>query len=153
MCIGSSFSMKERPFRAGIFRLSTTYAPPTNGSSFVNHFVKCVQEGKEITLLMGGDQKRDPLDVDDLSLAFEKFIGKKEVSGVFDIGGGECTSTTMFWLVGLIEQAVGKAAKIKFSKEKPRGQIHYVTDIERISKELSWLPTFSLPDGIRRIIQ
>ena len=39
-------------FRAGIFRLSTTYVSPTNGSSFVNYFVKSVKEGIELSLLM-----------------------------------------------------------------------------------------------------
>lgn len=76
-------------FKAAVFRLSTTYALPTNGSSFVNLFVKSIQEGTRISLLMEGKQKRCFLYVDDLSRAFEKFIDSGRIHEIYDIGGGK----------------------------------------------------------------
>ena len=141
-------------FRHGIFRLSTTYAPPTNGSNFVNHFVKCIQEGKKISLVAEGKQTRDFLYVTDLCRAFEQFIDKKDVaSDIWNIGGGKYHSTTILGLVKIIEYVVGKKAKISYSKEKPTGQIDYVTNLDRILLELHWLPSTCLPEGIRRIIE
>lgn len=140
-------------FRAGIFRLSTTYAPPTNGSNFVNLFIKSIQEGTRISLLMGGRQKRCFLYVDDLSRAFEKFIDSKRTHEIYDIGGGENNSTTILGLVRTIEDVVGQKAEINFSKEDVRGTIHYISDLSRISDELGWQPKVSIKEGIKRIIQ
>jgi len=150
LCV--SFYAYKQNVRAGIFRLSTTYAPPTHGSNFVNHFVKCIQEGKKITLLMGGEQKRDFLYIKDLSSAFDLFIHNEEASGVFNIGGGECISTTIYGLVKIIEEAVGKKAKICYSDGPVKGQIHYVSDLELITYTLDWQPTITLEEGIRRIL-
>lgn len=146
-----NYYAKHNGFRAGIFRLSTTYAPPTNGSNFVNFFLKSIQEGTEISLLMEGKQRRDFLYVDDLSRAFERFIDL-EASGVYDIGGGGDKSTTILGLIKIIENVVGKKANLSFSNEPVRGQIHYVTDLSRISKELDWQPKVSIAEGIKKIV-
>ncbi len=142
---------KHTGFRAGIFRLSTTYAPPVNGGSFVNFFVKAVQQGIELSLLMKGTQKRDFLYVDDLSRAFEKFI-TSDKNGVYDIGGGREISTTILGLINIIEDIVGKKANISYSDDPVKGQAHYVTDLTRISKDLDWKPIVALKEGIKKII-
>lgn len=138
-------------FKAGIFRLSTTYAPPTKGSSFVNLFVKSIQEGTKISLLMEGKQKRCFLYVDDLSRAFEKFIDSGRSREIYDIGGGEDNSTTILGLIRIIEDIVGKKAKIDFSKREVSGGMDYIAQLSRISDELSWQPKISIEAGIKEI--
>ena len=145
--------VQKRGFRAGIFRLSTTYAPTERGGSFVNYMVRAVQGGEEIWLRYKGKQKRDFLYVDDLSRAFENFINIKKASGVYNVGGGKHNARTILGLVRIIELVLGKKAKIRFSDKKPDGQINYVTDLERVRDELGWLPKISIREGIRRIIQ
>ncbi|MBA7673751.1 dTDP-glucose 4,6-dehydratase [subsurface metagenome] len=140
-------------FKAGIFRLSTTYAPPTKGSSFVNLFVKLIQEGTKISLLMEGKQKRCFLYVDDLSRAFEKFIDSGRIHEIYDIGGGENNSTTILGLVRIIEDIVGKKAEISFSGEKVKGIVHYIAHLSRISDELNWQPKISIEEGIRKLME
>lgn len=140
-------------FKAGVFRLSTTYAPPTNGSNFINFFVKSVQEGTKISLLMEGRQKRCFLYVDDLSRAFEKFIDSGRTHEIYDIGGGEDNSTTILGLVRIIEDIVGKKAEINFSKENVKGTIHYIAYLSQISENLNWQPKVSIVEGIRKLIQ
>lgn len=139
-------------FRLGIFRLSTTYAPPSNGSGFVNYFVECIKKGKELQLLMEGKQIRDFLYVDDLSLAFERFIKSSLQNGVWDIGGGKKNSTTILGLTGIISQVVNKLPRIKFSSNPVRGQMNYITPLKGIKKDLEWAPTISLEEGIKKII-
>jgi len=144
---------KHNGFKAGIFRLSTTYAPPTNGSTFVNLFVKSIQEGTRISLLMEGKQKRCFLYVNDLSRAFEKFIDSERVHEIYDIGGGARNSTTLLGLVKIIEDVVGKKAEVSLSKEKVKGTVHYVAFLHRISGELGWEPKVSIKAGIRKIME
>lgn len=139
-------------FKAGIFRLSTTYAPPTNGSNFVNLFIKSIQESTRISLLMEGKQKRCFLYVDDLSRAFEKFIDSGRNHEIYDIGGGEDNSTTILGLIRIIEDVVGKKAKINFSKENVKGTVHYIAHLSRISDELRWQPKISIEAGIKKLM-
>jgi len=141
---------KYSGFRMGIFRLSTTYA--SCGSGFVNLFVRSIREGKVLFLLMEGKQRRDFLYVDDFSRAVERFLSSAD-SETYDIGGGEENSTTILGLVKIIEKVTNKKAKIKFSDQGVRGQIHYVTDLSRIMKELNWHPEISLEEGIRKIVR
>lgn len=138
-------------FKVGIFRLSTTYAPPTNGSNFINSFIKSIQEGTEISLFMQGRQKRCFLYVDDLSEAFEKFIDSGKTREIYDIGGGNDNSTTILGLVGIIEGIVGKKAKIDFSKRSVDWTVHYISQLGRVSNELDWYPKTSIEAGIRKI--
>lgn len=147
------FIQRHKGLRVGIFRLSTTYARPVNGSGFVNLFVKSVKEGLELSLLMEGKQRRDFLYVDDLSRAFERFINSKAICETYDIGGGKENSTTIIGLVRVIERITSKKAKISFSDKKAWGQTHYVTDLRQVSKELNWRPEISLEEGIKRLIQ
>jgi nucleoside-diphosphate-sugar epimerase len=139
-------------FRSGIFRLSTTYAPPTNGSTFVNFFVKAVKEGLPLLLLERGLQKRDFLYVEDLSRAFEKFIYSRARNGVYDIGGGENNSLRIIDLVHSIEGIVKREASIKFSDEKVHGQRDYITNLDKIEKELGWKPVVGINEGLKFII-
>jgi len=144
---------KYNGFRTGIFRLSTTYAPSVGGSGFMNLFVESVQEEAELSLLMKGKQRRDFLYVDDFSRAVKKFLLSSVDSRMYDIGGGKENSKTILGLVRIIERVTNKKAKIRFSDEEVRGQIHYVTDLSRVAKELNWRPEVSLEEGIRKLAQ
>ena len=139
-------------FRSGIFRLSSTYAPSTNGSNFVNYFTKTIQEEGNLSLLMEGKQMRDFLYVDDLSKAFEAFINSDIQNQTYEIGGGKENSTNILGLVKIIEKITGKKAKINFSDKKVIGQSDYITDLEDIKNELDWKPKIGIEEGIKKII-
>jgi len=142
---------KHNGFKAGIFRLATTYAPPTNGKTFVNKFVDMVKGGQQINLAMKGQQVRDFLYVDDLADAFERFIESDLRFGVWDIGGGNKNSFNFLDFVNLIGQVSGKSPVVSFSDEPVRGQVSYVTDLEKISRDLTWSPSTSLRKGLELI--
>lgn len=142
---------KHIGFRSGIFRLSSTYAPPTNGSSFVNYFVRTIKEEGDLSLLMKGKQMRDFLYVDDLSRAFEAFINSNVKSQTYEIGGGRKNSATILGLVKIIEEITGKKAKINFSDKQVIGQLNYITDLQDIKSELDWKPKIGIKEGIKKI--
>lgn len=139
-------------FRLGIFRLSTTYAPPSSGERFVNHFIRSIQEGKELSLLMKGEQIRDFLYVDDFSRALSLFIDSNIQRGIYDIGGGKENSITILNLVKIIGKAIGKSPIIKFSEQPIKGQINYITDLTKINKDLGWKPKIGIEEGIKILL-
>ncbi len=142
----------ERGFRSGIFRMATTYAPAENGT-FVNYFVGAVERGEEVTLKMNGEQVRDFLYVDDLSRAFERFIGSDIQEGVWDIGGGKDNAYTFKEFFDIAGEVIGKDPVIALSPEDvPANQRSHVTNLEAIARDLGWSPCVSLREGIGRLI-
>jgi len=146
------FYGKHKGFRYGIFQLSTTYALPCGGSSWVNYFVDCVKNGKEISLVGEGKQVRDFLYVDDLSIAFNLFINSYH-EGIYRIGGGPENSSSIIGLVRKIEKVLDKKAVITFSDAPVTGQREYITHMTNTMMTLDWSPTFSLEEGLKLICQ
>lgn len=143
---------KEKGFKLGIFRLSTTYAPTEEKGTFVNYFIKAIQNEEEIKLMMKGEQKRDFLYVDDLSRAFQKFINSNIKEGVYEIGGGEENKSTLIDFINLIGKKVNKTPKISFIEGTPKGELHYITDLTKIKKELGWQPLINLSEGLENLL-
>jgi len=147
-----NYFSKVNGFKSGIFRLATTYAPATNGSTFVNYFVDCVKNNKKLLLMMKGEQTRDFLYVDDLSNAFEKFIYSDKKKGMWDIGGGKENSENFATFLNDVGKVVGVSPVIGFSDEVVAGNPHHITDIEKIGKDLGWAPKVGILEGIAKII-
>lgn len=141
--------------RVGIFRLSTVYAPatPGNAGGFVSFFARAVKNGEELKLKMKGEQIRDLLHVDDLSKAFEHFIGSDIPQGCFNIGGGARNALTLRELAEELARLSGREARLSLSDEPVREQIHYVTDIGLIALKLGWQPRISVTEGLTRLLQ
>lgn len=147
----ANYFSKKIGFRCGIFRLATIYAPPTNGATFVNYFVDAIKNKKELQLLMKGGQIRDFLYVDDLSRAFEKFIKSGIQNATYDIGGGKENATTLEGFVRLIGDILQIEPIIAYSDKPIIGQAHYVTNLDKIKKELGWSPSVTIEEGIKKI--
>lgn len=143
---------KRNGFRLGIFRLSTTYAPSTNGRTFVNNIVESVRDERDIKLIADGQIGRDFLYVEDLARAFELFANSGLGDEVFNIGGGQENHATIRELITIAERVTGKTARLVNSDEQPRGQRDFVTDIDYIKERIGWNPRICLEGGIRRIV-
>ena len=84
----------SRRFRSCIFRLSTVYAPMSDGNTpnFVTHYADAINKGEPIRLPGGGLPRRDLLHVDDLSSACQSFVDSGLKHGLYNLGGGRQSS-------------------------------------------------------------
>ncbi len=141
--------------RLGIFRLSTVYAPATQGNSggFVSFFTRAIAKGEQLQLKMRGEQIRDLLHVNDLAEAFELFINSNQQNSLYNIGGGLANSTTLYQLTQTIAKLVKKQANLVLLDEMVKEQIHYVTDISKLTSELGWQPKIDIESGLRTLIE
>ena len=145
-----------RRFRSCVFRLSTVYAPMSDGNTpnFVTHYVDAINKGLPIRLPGGGRPRRDLLHVDDFSAACKAFIESGLTHGLYNLGGGRQLSLTLSGLVERMEEISGLQAVVE--KEHPLpdpAPFDYVTDYNLAMRELGWKPFVSLDEGLGRLFK
>ncbi|MFK8031717.1 MAG: NAD-dependent epimerase/dehydratase family protein [Gammaproteobacteria bacterium] len=122
---------------------------PGQGYNLINYVVDTVASGKPDLCLMGGDQTRDPLYIDDAVEAFLSVGERPEtVAGhIFNISGGVERT------VSEIAQAVvdGMSATINITSNTDQARLTEIwrsyCDIKAAEKLLSWKPKVSLQSG------
>lgn len=143
-----------RGFRSCIFRLSTVYAPPTDGNTpnFVGHFANAINRGERLRLPGGGAPRRDLLHVDDLSRACQAFIDSVIGHGLYNLGGGRDNAMTLRELISRMEEISGLQAVIDEENPLPDPvPMNYITDLGLVSHELDWKPEVTLTDGLKAL--
>jgi nucleoside-diphosphate-sugar epimerase len=144
----------SRHFRSCIFRMSTVYAPMSDGNipNFVTHYADAINKGESIRLPGGGRPRRDLLYVDDFSTACKAFIDSALRHGLYNLGGGQQSTVSLSQLVARLEEVSGLQAVV--DKDNPLPDpvpLDYVTDLRLVTRELDWNPTTSLDAGLNHI--
>lgn len=143
----------SRGFRSCIFRLSTIYAPMSDGNvpNFVTHYADSINKGERIHLPGGGRPRRDFLHVDDLSSACRSFVDSAIRHGLYNLGGGRGLSLTLKELVAKLEEVSGLQSVIDDTPLPDPVPLNYVTDLGLITRELDWDPKIDLDEGLGRL--
>jgi nucleoside-diphosphate-sugar epimerase len=141
-------------FRSCIFRLSTVYAPMSEGNNpnFVTHYADCINKGEPIRLPAGGTPIRDILHVDDFASACKAFIDSIIRHGLYNLGGGRQNALTLRELIEKMEEVSNCQAVIDEENPLPNPfPMNYVTDLTLVQQELDWKPEISLEDGLKSL--
>jgi CDP-paratose 2-epimerase len=143
-----------RNFRSCIFRLSTVYAPPSEGNtpSFVGHYVDAVNKGEQLQLPANGQPRRDIMHVDGLSRACSAFADSIVRHGLYNLGGGPRSALTLRELVAKIEEVSGLQAVIDEDNPLPAPvPMNYVSDLSLVAQELGWQPEVNVEEGLKTL--
>jgi CDP-paratose 2-epimerase len=141
-----------RNFRSCIFRLSTIYAPSSEGNtpSFVGHYVDAVNKGEPLQLPANGEPRRDIMHVDDLSRACSAFADSIIRHGLYNLGGGQRNALTLRELVTKIEDVSGLQAVIDEANMVPAPvPMNFISDLSLVAQELGWQPEVSVDEGLK----
>ena len=141
-------------FRAAIFRLSTVYAPNSDGNEpgFVGAYVDAVKFGNAVRLAGGGEPKRDLLHVDDLARACRAFIDSPIPMGTYNVGGGRENATSLRELLQTIATEMGVNAVIDEENPSPSPiPKNYISDLTKIKAELDWQPEIGIASGVKTL--
>lgn len=144
----------QNNFRACIFRMSTVYAPRTEGTTpnFVGAYADAINRGESIRLPASGRPRRDLLHVDDFSAACKAFVDSVIRHGLYNIGGGYPYSMTLNELVAKLEEVSGLQAIVDRDNPLPDpAPMNYVSDLSLIRQELDWQPSIALEDGLKEL--
>lgn len=141
--------------QVGIFRMSCIYGARQFGmedQGWVAWFVIAALAGKPLTIFGDGKQVRDVLWVEDLLVAYERFIEDGAGVEVFNMGGGPEHTLSLIELLALIEAETGIRPAPAYSDWRPSDQKVYISDIRRAGEVLGWRPVVTPAEGVRRLI-
>ena len=133
-----------------IVRYFTVYGPAGRPDMSIIRFIKWLDEGTPIELFGDGSQSRDFTYVDDIANGTIKAL-KKVGFEIINLGGGN-NPFSLNYVINLIEQYLGKKAKIN---KKPFHKADIVStwaDISKANKILGWKPKVSLEQGIKNTV-
>lgn len=141
----------QNRFRACIFRMSTVYAPITEGNqpNFVGHYANAINNGERIRLPGGGRPRRDILHVNDFAEACTAFADSVIRHGTYNLGGGRQNALTLTELLAKMEDVSGLQATVDTAEplDEPV-PVNYVSDLSAIDRELGWRPRIDLETGL-----
>ena len=129
-------------------RLFTVYGPRVRPDMAIYKFAGAIWMGKTITLYDGGGLKRDYTYVSDIVEGIILAMKKRFSYEIFNLGYGK--PIEIRYLVKLLEETLGKRAKI-VSAPKPREDMPEThADISKAENMLGYRPRIAIEEGVKR---
>ena len=139
-------------------RFFTVYGPWGRPDMAVYIFCKAIFEGRRFPVFNNGDMKRDFTFIDDIVAGViasldnpPTSIDKQVPCRLYNIGNH--SSEPLMKMIGLIEEALGKKAKIDFKPMQPGDVKESLADIEEIKTDLDYNPTTPIDIGIPKFVE
>jgi UDP-glucuronate 4-epimerase len=135
-----------------VLRLFTVYGPCQRPEMAIHRFVKMVDQGEKVTIFGDGRARRDFTYIDDITAGFEAALAYPKTSfDIFNLGRGK--TVELMYLLQLIEEALGKKARI--AKLPPQqGDVPItLADISKARTMLGYQPKTSVEEGIPSFIR
>lgn len=130
-------------------RYFTVYGPAGRPDMSYFRFIENIMKGKPITVFGDGKQIRDFTYIDDIA---EGTVRCLDLKGYEIINLGNDRPVELMYLIGLIEQNLGKKARIKYLPMHPADVKATWADIKKAKRLLKWKPSVSIEAGIERTV-
>ena len=132
-----------------VLRYFTVYGPAGRPDMSLFRFVQGIGEERPVIVYGDGQQARDFTYVDDIArgtLAALKPVGYE----IINLGSDQPVKITN--AIRLIEEQVGKKAKIAYKPRHPADVFATWADISKAERVLGWQPQSIFPDGVARLV-
>lgn len=133
-----------------IMRFFTVYGPAGRPDLALFRFVQWISEERPVRVNGSGEQSRGFTYIDDIAygiMAALKPLGFE----VINLGGHEVI--TINNLIRLIEEVVGKKAKVEYGPADPADMLTNWADVTRAGELLGWEPRFTLREGVQKLVE
>jgi UDP-glucuronate 4-epimerase len=135
-----------------ILRLFTVYGPRQRPEMAIYHFTQMIEQGQKVTLFADDTASRDFTYVDDIITGFEATLTFPEKGfNIFNLGTGK--SVDLRYLIGLIENNLGKKARIEEVGPQPGDVPMTLADISKAQTILGYQPKVDIAEGISRFVR
>ena len=132
-------------------RYFTVFGPAGRPDMSVFRFIKAVNDGIPITMFGDGSQSRDWTYVDDIARGTIAAGTRNLGYEIINLGGGR-NPKTLSYILGLIQEGVGKKAIIDQKPFHVADLKETWADISKAKKLLDWEPQTSPEEGISRTV-
>ncbi|MCF7806426.1 MAG: GDP-mannose 4,6-dehydratase [Simkaniaceae bacterium] len=131
-------------------RFFTCYGPLGRPDMAIYLFTQNIINGDPITVYHEGKMKRDFTYIDDIVQGIIASIQYETSFDVFNLGKGHTDDLTK--LISIIENRLGKKAKIDYQPRPSVDMPMNIADIEKSRKALGFTPSTPLDTGVNRFI-
>ena len=131
-------------------RYFTVYGPAGRPDMSIFRFIRAIAEGEPVTVYGDGTQQRDFTYVDDIARGTVDALG---VTGYETINLGYGSPVVLNDVIGLIEEAIGREAKVIHEERHAADPLMTWADIARARQVLGWNPTVGIEEGILRTVE
>jgi len=132
-------------------RFFTVYGPRQRPDMAIHKFTRLIDTGQPVPMFGDGSSRRDYTYVDDIMQGVLNAIDQCEGYEIFNLG--ESRTVALIDLIRLIEEYLGKEAKIKRLPEQPGDVPITYADITKARQKLGYNPRFPLEEGLRRFVE
>ncbi len=132
-----------------IFRFFTVYGPAGRPDMSPFRFTQWISEGRPVTIYGDGTQSRDFTFVDDIARG--AIMGLREL-GYEIINLGADQPSRLIDFLRMIEEAVGKKARLQFQGQHPADVQATWADISKAAGLLGWKPECSIQQGVASLV-
>jgi len=130
-------------------RYFTVYGPAGRPDMSIFKFIYRIAEGLPIPVYGDGTQERDFTYIDDIARGA---IAALKPLGFEIINLGSDRPVKLNYVIRLIEEYLGKKAKIEFQPRHPADVLATWADISKAKKLLAWQPLVSIEKGIQNTV-
>lgn len=131
-------------------RFFTVYGPRQRPEMAIHKFTRLIDRGEEIPVFGDGTSKRDYTYIDDIIQGVLAAIDRDLDYEIINLG--ESQVTDLLTLIRLIEENLGKKARIKFLPFQPGDVPLTYADITKARRLLGYNPQVPIEEGIRRFV-
>ncbi len=132
-------------------RIFTAYGPRQRPEMAIHKFTKLIDRGESIPVYGDGSTQRDYTYIDDLIDGILGVIRYHKGYGIYNLG--ESQTTSLEELIGLIEEALAKKAKIERLDHQPGDVSQTYADIAKARQLLGYHPKVNIKEGIKRFVE
>ncbi|MFQ5509911.1 MAG: GDP-mannose 4,6-dehydratase [Leptospirillia bacterium] len=138
-------------FPVTCLRFFTVYGPRQRPDLAIAKFTRMIDAGETIPLFGDGGSRRDYTHIDDIIGGTLAAIKARAPYAIYNLGESE--TTTLADLVAMIEDALGKTARIERLPMQPGDVSVTYADISLARKEIGYQPTTPIKTGIPAYVE
>lgn len=132
-------------------RFFTVYGPRQRPDLAIHKFARLIEDGKEIPVFGDGSMERDFTYIDDIIQGVAASMERCSGYNIYNLG--ESQPVRLDVLIGEIEKALGKKAKINRLPDQPGDVRRTYADIDKSVRELGYKPQTRIEEGLKKFVQ
>lgn len=137
--------------RIACLRFFTVYGPRQRPEMAIHKFTRLIDHGKEIEMYGDGASRRDYTYISDIVEGIIATLDKKIGYEVINLGNSSVVE--LRYLIRLIEENLGKEARIKQLPDQPGDVPVTYADISKAKRLLGYNPRVGIEEGVERFVE